>query len=480
MANRVTPCQDPAVVGGGIRRSGESAARPARVPQGVFPLLTLAVVVALVVIGGARGLWLANLHNGLLALACAGVGTYVAWQRPAHLVGRLLLWTGLVEAVMFTGRQFGHGPGAGEHPWLVWLGVWPLAIGLALTTLSVLVFPDGRLPSPRWRPVGWGVIVAGVLCAAASALWPVEYEAAAVMARHPINATAPPAIAEAWAAIAHPVYAILQMLWLVAIVARWRGAGALVRRQLAWLVTAAGLSVVALLTGLVVSGSPRAGVLAAVLVPIAAGIAIVHGQHLAAYAALSWLSRAAPDTSDRPTDLAAAAALAGSAAVLWMGDAGRLHAIGVWPPSEEAIEPRSLAVLVDASPGGYARAVTTGDVVIGALTVTPGAAAGPSRNERRLLDDLAAQAALLLEHLDLSGVIDRERQAGHLEALTGREREVLDLMARGLSNAAISRELHLSIKTVEPAVSAIFAKLDLGQNAASNRRVLAVLAYLRV
>ncbi|MCW2604130.1 MAG: two component transcriptional regulator, LuxR family, partial [Pseudonocardiales bacterium] len=56
---------------------------------------------------------------------------------------------------------------------------------------------------------------------------------------------------------------------------------------------------------------------------------------------------------------------------------------------------------------------------------------------------------------------------------------VLELIARGLSNSAICGELHLSIKTVEPIVSAIFAKLGLHADAASNRRVLAALAYLR-
>ncbi len=52
-------------------------------------------------------------------------------------------------------------------------------------------------------------------------------------------------------------------------------------------------------------------------------------------------------------------------------------------------------------------------------------------------------------------------------------------MARGLSNAAICAGLHLSIKTVEPMVSAIFTKFGLHPNASSNRRVLAVLTFLR-
>lgn len=51
--------------------------------------------------------------------------------------------------------------------------------------------------------------------------------------------------------------------------------------------------------------------------------------------------------------------------------------------------------------------------------------------------------------------------------------------ARGLSNTAIGQELHLSIKTVEPLVRTIFIKLGLQPTVGSNRRVLAVLAYLR-
>ena len=56
---------------------------------------------------------------------------------------------------------------------------------------------------------------------------------------------------------------------------------------------------------------------------------------------------------------------------------------------------------------------------------------------------------------------------------------MLALIARGLSNAAICEELHLSVKTVEPLVSAVFSKLGLRADAGSNRRVLAALAYLR-
>ena len=96
-----------------------------------------------------------------------------------------------------------------------------------------------------------------------------------------------------------------------------------------------------------------------------------------------------------------------------------------------------------------------------------------------MLDDLAGQAAWVIEHLTLARVVSAQRQSGHLDDLSPREREVLELMARGFTNRAICDELFLSIKTVEPIVSAIFAKLGLPSDGASNRRVLAVLAYVR-
>jgi DNA-binding NarL/FixJ family response regulator len=62
--------------------------------------------------------------------------------------------------------------------------------------------------------------------------------------------------------------------------------------------------------------------------------------------------------------------------------------------------------------------------------------------------------------------------------LTPREREVLDLMAQGRSNAAIAQRLHLSDSAVGKHTASIFTKLDLAQSDDDNRRVLAVLAYL--
>jgi DNA-binding NarL/FixJ family response regulator len=69
--------------------------------------------------------------------------------------------------------------------------------------------------------------------------------------------------------------------------------------------------------------------------------------------------------------------------------------------------------------------------------------------------------------------------ASPLSQLTDREREVLEQMARGRTNASVAAELHLSESSVEKYSSAIFAKLHLTDEPQVHRRVAAVLTYLR-
>ena len=76
-------------------------------------------------------------------------------------------------------------------------------------------------------------------------------------------------------------------------------------------------------------------------------------------------------------------------------------------------------------------------------------------------------------------LLGRRRRADRITTLTPREREVLALMAEGHTNAAIAEQLVVTEGAVEKHVGSIFAKLGLTAAETSNRRVLAVLAYLK-
>jgi DNA-binding NarL/FixJ family response regulator len=71
------------------------------------------------------------------------------------------------------------------------------------------------------------------------------------------------------------------------------------------------------------------------------------------------------------------------------------------------------------------------------------------------------------------------RVGGPLGELSEREREVLELMAEGLTNSGIAKRLYLSERTIEAHVRHLLMKLDLPESEDGHRRVLAVLAHLR-
>jgi DNA-binding NarL/FixJ family response regulator len=90
-----------------------------------------------------------------------------------------------------------------------------------------------------------------------------------------------------------------------------------------------------------------------------------------------------------------------------------------------------------------------------------------------------AAGGLVIDPSVVAQLVGRKRTRSPLDDLTEREREVLGVMAEGRSNQAICHRLYLSPKTVEAYVRSVFTKLGLHQVSDDNRRVLAVLAYLR-
>jgi DNA-binding NarL/FixJ family response regulator len=90
-----------------------------------------------------------------------------------------------------------------------------------------------------------------------------------------------------------------------------------------------------------------------------------------------------------------------------------------------------------------------------------------------------ARGGSALDPTIVAHLVARPTDDGRLAELTEREREVLALMAEGLTNTAIASRLFLSERTIEAHVRHLLLKLGVPENADANRRVLAVLAYLR-
>jgi DNA-binding NarL/FixJ family response regulator len=84
---------------------------------------------------------------------------------------------------------------------------------------------------------------------------------------------------------------------------------------------------------------------------------------------------------------------------------------------------------------------------------------------------------MALDPLVMSRLLESDRE-GPLDTLTARERDVLQLLAEGLSNPAIAERMGITLRSAEKYVSSIFAKLGLPDTGSEHRRVLAVLRFL--
>ncbi len=117
---------------------------------------------------------------------------------------------------------------------------------------------------------------------------------------------------------------------------------------------------------------------------------------------------------------------------------------------------------------------------------------GTERGVGYLLKDRVLEAGQLTEAITrvlargvvvdpalVAQLLERRRRVGPLDELTSREREVLALMAEGLTDRGIAQRLYVTPKTVETHTRHIFRKLSLPESALENKRVHAVLTYLR-
>lgn len=182
--------------------------------------------------------------NSVIAIGLGGVGLMLVIRVPANVIGRLFLFGGLCQAVLGLGRQWAvfvelgerHLPGASLAGWL---GTWPFVPAMAAFPLILLFFPDGALPSRRWRPAVWWTLgcTAGGVIAVAVSYGPYTDDMPGLT--NPIGIRSAGLEVVGSAALAG--YALAVVLAAMSLVARRRGADTVVRQQLKWVMVAGGL-----------------------------------------------------------------------------------------------------------------------------------------------------------------------------------------------------------------------------------------------
>ncbi|HEX2291375.1 MAG TPA: hypothetical protein VHH53_14560 [Pseudonocardiaceae bacterium] len=165
-------------------------AKPTRVrlAWALGALAVIVVVATLLLILQARGAQLppgfrtAGIVETLQFLGPAIVGAVLAARRPANPIGWLLLGLGLCFAlyplvVMYVTTALVVVPGGlpGVR-WVAWVGNWIWVPAHGCIALLFLLFPNGRLLSPRWRPVAWSALGAAAVLAIAAACYPGPLE----------------------------------------------------------------------------------------------------------------------------------------------------------------------------------------------------------------------------------------------------------------------------------------------------------------
>jgi signal transduction histidine kinase len=219
----------------------------------VIGALTVAVVALDVGTGRIAVGWTDGAYV-FAALSSAAVGLVLALRRPANPIG----WVLLANAVLLLLSGFAEayadhaldGDGSPEGlrlaaAWVTW--GWP-TIFAPLVALA-LIFPDGRLPSPRWRPVAVGGAASFVVVIVTGMLWEEPFDAQYESVEP--YAVLSPAVAEPLHALGLLGMIVTLALAAAALVARFRAAEGVVRLQLKWIAYAGALIPVAILAGTV-------------------------------------------------------------------------------------------------------------------------------------------------------------------------------------------------------------------------------------
>jgi signal transduction histidine kinase len=189
----------------------------------------------------------------VLILGYATVGALIASRHPRNAIGWLLLLVAIVFAVNIFGEEYilrSYRDGAPSFPLttlFAWINTWTFGLGLGAVPMILLLFPTGRPPSRRWRPLVW-IILASAVGALGLAISTNPLEAPEGIAiANPIGIGGPvPPILMTVGGVAAVVGGLGSA---VALVVRFRRSTGEERQQIRWLAYAGGTAALILLTG---------------------------------------------------------------------------------------------------------------------------------------------------------------------------------------------------------------------------------------
>jgi hypothetical protein len=224
----------------------------------VAGLLTAVMLTSAAVISSmAHQSVLAGLGQGALFLAIGLIGLIVAWHQPRNPMGWVLFGVAFFYVVYWLARSYAlldyrvHG-GSLPLGWVAVLLGQAWAPVMFLAGLSLLLFPDGRVPSARWKPMLWAYLALG-----ASWLGGTFFVAARVIAGHHVSidssgtlaALDNPTGSNAWWAVTSAIFfvavAVCWVAWLVGQVLTYVRSSGERRLQLKWLLSGATIFILA-------------------------------------------------------------------------------------------------------------------------------------------------------------------------------------------------------------------------------------------
>ena len=227
---------------------------------------------------GIRGFY------GLMAAGFGGVGALLTWRRPRHPVGWVFAAAGLLAAVNLATFEYGLAASAGHRlpgaGYVGWVELWIWVPFVTLITLYVfLLFPDGRLPGPRWRPVGWLGGACAAIAAAGVALTLGSDRPDLPGLRNPFG-LAPAAVPLGIAGIGLAGLLCCVVLAAWSLVLRSRRGTDVTRQQIKWLACSGCLVALALVPAVALSLTPgwpsrvASGAVSAAVLAIPAAVAV--------------------------------------------------------------------------------------------------------------------------------------------------------------------------------------------------------------